>query len=105
MRISTTVYALNICRTRPPKGAPHRGGGDYGRDPYPRDDPYAHPYYRDRYPPPPPDRYRPYPDPYDRRPPPPRDPYYRDRDPYARPPPEYYGRRGASPPPQRYCVT
>ncbi|KAL5008657.1 hypothetical protein ScPMuIL_014238 [Solemya velum] len=67
----------------------------YGRDPYARD-PYD-PYYRDRYLPPlppPPERYRPYPDPYDRRiPPPPRDPYYRDRDPYARPPPEYYGRR------------
>lgn len=55
-------------------------------------DPYD--YYRDRYPPPPlPDRYRPYADPYDRRPPLPRDPYYRDRDPYSRPPPEYYGRR------------
>lgn len=66
------------------------GGGGGGRDPYPRD-PYD--YYRDRYPPPPLDRFRPYPDPYDRRPPPPRDPYYRDRDPYARPPPEYYGRR------------
>ncbi|XP_052769573.1 RNA-binding protein lark-like [Mya arenaria] len=63
--------------------------------PFPERDPYADPYYRDRYPPPPPmDRYRPYPDPYDRRPlPPPRDPYYRDVDPYARPPPEYYGRR------------
>lgn len=61
---------------------------------YDRADPYDA-YYRDRYPPPPPDRFRPYPDPYDRRPlPPPRDPYYRDRsDPYARPPPEYYGRR------------
>ncbi|XP_041352431.1 RNA-binding protein lark-like isoform X2 [Gigantopelta aegis] len=65
-------------------------------------DPYDDPYYRDRYlpPPPPMDRYRPYPDIYDRRPPPPpRDPYYRDRDPYTRPPPDYYRR---SPPRDPY---
>ncbi|XP_052270886.1 RNA-binding protein lark-like isoform X2 [Dreissena polymorpha] len=72
-----------------PKG-PSRPPGYY-QEP----DPYEA-YYRDRYPPPPPvDRYRPYPDPYDRRPlppPPPRDPYYRERDPYARPPPDYYSR-------------
>ena len=54
--------------------------------------------------PPPPDRYKPYGDPYDRRaerrpppPPPPRDPYFRDRDPYGRPPPDYYS-RSRSPP-------
>lgn len=77
--------------SRPKGGAPYR---ESYRDPYDA-------YYRDPYRLPPPDRYRPYPDPYDRRPlppPPPRDPYFRERerDPYARPPPEYYGRR--SPP-------
>lgn len=75
------TVSVFLYRSRP------KGYSDRAPDPYD--------YYRDsRYPPPPPiDRFRPYPDPYDRRPPLPRDPYYRDRDPYARPPPEYYGRR------------
>lgn len=81
------------CPKGPTRAKRHEHYRDVYRDPY---DPY---YARERYPPHPHDRYRPYADPYDRRPPPPRDPYYSPRDPYARPPPEYYGRR--SPPSSR----
>lgn len=92
-----------MCRPRRPRPPPPGSYRDpYDDDPYFRD-PYADPYYRTRYLPPPPPgyaRYDPYYDPYDRRPLPlpSRDPYLRDRlaDAYARPHADYYGRR--SPP-------
>ncbi|XP_014671291.1 PREDICTED: RNA-binding protein 4.1-like isoform X2 [Priapulus caudatus] len=91
-------------------GARGRGMRPYEADnsvyppPPPYGDPYRDPYYRDRYPSPPLDRSRPYPDPYGRRlppPPPPRD-YYAREYPPADHSTEYPAYRSRSPPSHAY---